>query len=37
MPIDDLDEAKALARKLELGQMRKGRFLDESDSDDSEK
>ena len=35
MPTDDLDEAKASARKLELGQMRKGRFLDESDSDDS--
>src|SRR6202048_463075 len=35
MPTDDLEEAKASARKLELGQMRKGRFLDESDSDDS--
>lgn len=35
MPTDDLEEAKASARKLELGQMRKGRFLDESDSDES--
>ena len=41
MPTDDLDEAKASSRKLELGQMRKGRFHNESDSDefsdDSEK
>ena len=35
MPTDDLDEAKASARKLELGQMRKGRFHVESDSDES--
>ena len=35
MPTDDLDEAKASARKLELGQMRKGRFHDDSDSDKS--
>ena len=35
MPTDDLDEAKASARKLELGQMRKGRCLDENDSDES--
>ena len=35
MPTDGLEEAKASARKLELGQMRKGRFHDESDSDES--
>ena len=35
MPTDDLDEAKASARKLELGQMRKGKFLNECDSDES--
>ena len=35
MPTDDLEEAKASARKLELGQMRKGRFHDESDNDKS--
>ena len=34
MPTDDLKEAKASTRKLELGQMKKGRFLDESDSDE---
>jgi hypothetical protein len=34
MPTDDLNEAKTSARKLELGQMRKGRFLDESDSEE---
>ena len=35
MPIDDLDEAKASTRKLKLGQMIKGRFLDENDSNES--
>lgn len=35
MPIDNLEETKASAQKLELGQMRIGRFLDEIDSDES--
>ena len=35
MPTNDLEEAKASTRKLELGKMKKGRFLDESDSDKS--
>ena len=35
MPTDDLEEAKASARKLERGLMRKGRFLNKSDSDKS--
>lgn len=35
LPTDDLEKAKASARKLDLGQMNKGRFLDESDSEES--
>ena len=35
LPTDELDETKTPAWKLKLGQMRKGRLLDDSDNDDT--
>lgn len=35
MPTDALDEAKALAQELELGQIKEGKLLDDGDNNES--